>query len=115
MRAETPMLGIGWRGEVRVTRTPLVDALIGQGRLVVLATYDDDGGEHDGGVAGGVQVDAAAPAAADPGGPVDGETGGGYDAGGILPPGPDTAVDAGGADEPVTPAGGPVGWFAPGA
>ena len=36
VRCETPMLGLRWGSEVTVTRTPLVEAAIAEGRLTVL-------------------------------------------------------------------------------
>lgn len=42
VRTETPMLGLAWYEEVTLTRTPLVDAAIAEGRLTVL---DDEGEE----------------------------------------------------------------------
>jgi hypothetical protein len=40
VRTETPMLGLAWGEEVTLTRTPLVEAAIAEGRLTVL---DSDG------------------------------------------------------------------------
>lgn len=39
VQCETPMLGLEWRQQVRLTVTPLVAAAIAQGRLTVLAEY----------------------------------------------------------------------------
>jgi hypothetical protein len=41
VRAETPMLGLGWHAEVTVERTPLVDAAIDDGRLTVIGAEPD--------------------------------------------------------------------------
>lgn len=43
VRTETPMLGLAWYEEVTLTRTPLVEAAIAEGRLTVL---DGDGEEQ---------------------------------------------------------------------
>jgi hypothetical protein len=40
VRTETPMLGLAWGEEVTLTRSPLVEAAIAEGRLTVL---DSDG------------------------------------------------------------------------
>lgn len=57
VRCETPMLGLAWRAEVRLTRTQLIDNLIAAGRFTVLAEYPADGGDE----AGSRDDDAAGP------------------------------------------------------
>lgn len=50
VRFEIAALGHGWHDEVTVTRTPLVDALIGRGALTLLEDGDveDQAAEGDG-------------------------------------------------------------------
>jgi hypothetical protein len=57
VRAETPMLGLGWHEEITLTRTPLIEAAIADGRFTVL----DAGGEEQ--PLKGAALDAALDAA----------------------------------------------------
>lgn len=65
VRFEIAALGHGWHDEVTVTRTPLVDALIGRGALTLLEAGDaeDQAVEDDGEAPGGQEpVGPVAPA-----------------------------------------------------
>lgn len=42
VRTETPMLGLAWYEEVTLTRTPLVEAAIAEGRLTVLGADGEE-------------------------------------------------------------------------
>lgn len=42
VRTETPMLGLAWGEEVTLTRSPLVEAAIAEGRLTVVSSAGEE-------------------------------------------------------------------------